>query len=376
MDFKNNKPLLKRMIIMAVALIIFFGAIFGFGLVRSIMMQRFIANFKIPPVSVTTAKVQSLVWEPMLSATGSLVAINGVQVTSEVSGLVEKILFDSGSLVRKGDLLIQLDDAEDLQDLKNFQAKLNLADINYERQRKLYKTGSTAASALDEALATLQQSQAAVGKTEVLIEKKAIRAPFDGKIGIRQVNLGQFVNPGSALVSLQALNPLYVHFYLPEQDLKSLYLNQRVLIKVEGQPEKTFEGKITALNSEVNAQTRNLLVQATIPNPQLLLYPGMFAEVSVVLPQKSQVLTVPQTAVAYNLFGDSIFVVKKDGKDRKGNPATTVNLVYVTVGERRGNQVAILKGVKAGDEVVTSGQLKLQDGSSIAINNIDNDKKS
>lgn len=370
----DNKPtqkiLSKPMIFMIIGLVIVFGAIFGWGFIRGLFMKQFFAHFTPPPATISTIKARAEVWQPNLTAPGTLVAINGVQVSSEVSGMVVKILFDSGQRVKAGQPLVQLDTDDDLQDLKNYEAQLRLAKISYERQSKLYKTGSAAAAALDEARATLQQTEALTGKTRVMIEKKTIRAPFDGKIGIRQVNLGQYLNAGTSIASLQALDPLYAQFSLPEQDLRFLTLGQSVQAQVESQGTATFPGKITAINSEVNNTTRNILIQATIPNPQNLLYPGMYAQVQVQLPQQNEIITLPQTAITYNLYGDTVFVVKPDGKkDKAGNPVLRAHLTYVTTGERRGNEVAILKGLQVGDEVVTSGQLKLQDGTAVTINN-------
>lgn len=360
MDSHRKKFALSRnLIIMIIALVIVFGGIFGWGMVRSIFMQRYFANFQPPPVTISTTKAKTAVWQPFINAVGSVVAINGVQVTSEVPGMVVKINFQSGQLVKQGDSLVQLDIDEDLQDLKNFQAQLALAQITFRRQSILYKGRNVAKADLDQARATLEQAEANVGKTQVLIEKKNIKAPFSGKLGIRMVNLGQFIQAGTGVVSLQSTDPLYVQFTLPEQYLNSLRVGQLIELTVESQGNKIFSGKIDALNAEVSTDTRNILVQATVPNPQYLLYPGMFANVNVILPQQQNVVTVPQTAVIYNLYGDAVYVVKS-GK---------AYIRYVTLGERRNNEVAVLKGLQAGEEVVTAGQLKLSDGVAVVVNN-------
>lgn len=368
---QNRKKFIlsRNMIIMIIVLLIVFGGIFGWGIIRSIFIKRYFANFQPPPVTISTAKATAVVWQPYLSAVGSVVAINGVQVTTEVAGLVEKISFESGQMVKQGDPIIQLDDAEDRQDLKNFQAQLDLAQITYRRQSILYKGNNVARADLDQATASLQQAQANVGKTLVLIDKKNIKAPFAGKLGIRLVNLGQYIAAGTAIVSLQSMDPLYIQFSLPEQNLNVLTVNQPIEIRVESEGDKVFIGKISALNSEVDANTRNILVQAVVPNPQYLLYPGMFANVRVLLPQKENVIAVPQTAVIFSLYGDAVYVVKPEGKDKEGKPILKAHLHYVTTGERRGNEVIILKGIQAGDEVVISGQLKLNEGAPVLINN-------
>lgn len=372
MEDAKRKSLIKPLIAMIIFLILVFGGIFGFGLMRSIFTQRYFANFQPPPPVISTTQALAKTWQPTIQAVGSLVAINGVQVTPEIPGMVVKIYFQSGQLVQQNQPLIKLDDSTDQQDLKSFQAQLTLGQISYHRQSILYKTGSAAAAALDQARATLQENEANVKRTEVIIDKKTIKAPFTGKIGIRQVNLGEYVAAGTPLVSLQSLDPLYVNFSLPEQYLKILTLNQSLQITVAAHGNQIFTGKITAINSQVDAQNRNILVQGTIPNAQYLLYPGMFTNVNVVLPQQQNVITVPQTAITYSLYGDSIYVVKEAGKDKNGKPILKAQIKYITIGDRQGNEVAITKGIAAGENVVTSGQVKLHDGSVVIINNTNN----
>jgi len=224
-------------------------------------------------------------------------------------------------------------------------------------------------STYDQALATLRQAHAQVNKSLVMIGKKNIRAPFSGKIGIRQVNIGQYINPGDTLVSLQSLDPLYVDFSLPEQYLKSLYLNQRISIEVDAYPDEKFYGKITAINALVTEATRSINVQGTLPNTNYRLYPGSFANVNVYLPKRKSVVTVPQTAMTYSLYGNTVYVVEQKGKDRKGKPILRAYERYVTVGPMKDNVVVIKKGIKASEIVVTSGQNKLQNGTRVVINN-------
>lgn len=208
-----------------------------------------------------------------------------------------------------------------------------------------------------------------IARTQAIINHKHIRAPFDGKLGIRKVDPGEYVSPGMPLVSLQSLDPLHADFPLPEEDFKQIYVGQKVRVTVESYGSEIFRGKITAINSKVNEETRNILVQATLPNKDRRLYPGMFANIKVLLPERKHVVTVPQTAIAYSLYGDSVFVIRQEGKDKKGRPTLKVQRQYVTVGEWRAGQVAILEGVEAGQQVVTSGQLKLQNGSRVLIDN-------
>lgn len=367
--FRSRSPLAKRMIIMIIILVILFGGIFAFNIIRSVLTKKFFAEFKFPPVTVSSAKATLQTWQPFISSVGTLVAVNGVNVTTQVPGQVVSINFVSGQYVRAGEPIIKLDDRLDQQDLINFQSQLALAKTNYQRQLDLLKTKSTSQSNVDSAYATLQQTQAQVAKILVYIDQKNIKAPFDGRIGIRQVNLGQYISPGTPLVSLQSLNPLYVQFALPEQHFKSLYVAQPIEMTVITYGSEIFKGKINAIDATISSQTRNILVQAVVPNEKYRLFPGMSAAIRVLLPTQVNVVTVPQTAVDFSLFGDSIFVITPAGKDKEGVPLYKVHRQFVTTGERRDNEVAITTGLKAGQEVVSSGQLKLDEGTIVKINN-------
>lgn len=362
-------PLKRRMAIMLIFTVSLFGLIFGFGIIKTILMNRFFAHFSLPPVTISATQAIQENWTPTLDAVGSLVAINGVQVTPEVSGMVTSIDFKSGQMVKAGQPLVQLDDSTDREDLKNLNAQLKLAQANFQRQAELLKTKSTSQASYDDAQAQAEEMQAQVAKTQLLIDKKRIKAPFDGKIGIAQVNLGQYLSPGTPLVNLQSLNPLYANFSLPEQNLPKLYVGQPVEVSVDSYPGKIFKGKITAIDAAIDVQTRNILIQATIPNQDLRLYPGLFANVKILLPTKKQVVTVPQTAISFSLYGNSVFVVVPDGKDKQGKAVYKVHRRYVTTGEQRENKIAVLKGIKANEQIVTSGQLKLDDGVQAYIDN-------
>lgn len=366
---KSKSPLAKRMKIMVIALIIFFGLLFGYNFAKAMMIKIFMSRYQPPPVAVSATKAVATTWHPVINTVGTLVAVNGVQLNSQQAGQLIKINFTSGQMVKAGDPLVQLDDAIDQQDLLNYSAQLKLAQVSYNRLSKLLSSKVVAQAEVDKAQAKLQEAQSAVNKTKVIINQKNIVAPFAGKIGIRLVNLGQFIAAGTPIVSLQSLDPLYVQFSLPEQNLPQLYVGQDINVKVDGYKGKVFHGKINAINANVNTDTHNILVQATLANPQLILYPGMFANVEVILPSQQQVITVPQTSIYYNLYGDSAFIIKETGKDKKGKPILTAKQVFVKVGEARGNEVAILKGISANDEVITSGQLKLHDGAQVVINN-------
>ena len=364
-----KKTLRKRMILMLIIIGSLLAAIFLIDIVKNIFISKMIAKFIPTTVTISTSVAESEVWTPTINAIGSLVAINGVQVSPELSGMVIDIKFQSGEMVKAGQPLIQLDARTDQQDLNNLEAQLQLAQIKYNQQVALFQTKSTSQTSLDESRAQLQEAQASVQKTQVLIDQKTIKAPFSGKIGIRTINLGQYVSPGNELASLQSLNPLHAQFTLPEQHLKNLHVDQPIEFQVSNYPNEIFKGKISALDATVNPQTRNILVEATVPNDHLRLYPGMFAKISVLLPTKEKVISVPQTAVSFSLYGSAIFVVTEEGKDENGKPILKAYQRYITTGNMQNNKVAVTKGLKAGEIVVTSGQLKLVNGTPVTVNN-------
>lgn len=349
--------------------ILIFVATFIFYGVRVYLVRWFTAHYQEPPTYVSAEKAVTQTWHPILTTVGSLKASNGVNVNSEVNGQVLSISFHSGDRVQKGDLLVQLNDDVDQKALERDQARLNADELDFKRKEILLRQNAVSQSALDAARAAFLQSQAAVASDNVMIEKKKIRAPFPGKLGIRQVDIGQYITSGTTIVPLQALDPMFVDFSLPEQDLPFIANGQTVEVSVDAYPEKIFYGKIIAINSEVNVNTRSIAVRASAPNANELLYPGLFANVSVILPKEITVITVPQSAVAYSLYGDSVYVVIEKGKDKDGKPILIAEQKYVKVGERRNNVASITQGVQAGDEVVTSGQLKLHPNATVVINN-------
>lgn len=359
----------KRMAWMITALVIIFGGLVAYNLVRSYFIKQYFASFEPPPVTISTATAKSQIWRPFATAVGTLSAQNGVVLSAEVQGLVAEIYFQSGQLIHKGDLLIKLRDDVDVSDLKNAEANLQLAKIDFDRQKDLLDKDATSRSLVDNAKAKYQQAQAALDHATAVLAQKHITAPFDGKIGIRQINLGEYVSAGQQLVSLQALDPLFLGFDLPEQQLKQLQVGQAVELQIEAHPNQDFSGKITAINSTVDPKTHTIAVQATIPNQQGILYPGLFANVKIIMPQQQRVVTVPQTAVSYSLYGDTVFVVEPKGKDKTGKPILIAKKVYITSGDQRGAEVAILKGLTSGQQVVISGQLKLQNDTRVIINN-------
>lgn len=360
----------KRMKITIIALAIVFGGVFGWYGLRQYFIKSFFATFEPPPpvISVVTAKRDN--WQPYLYSVGSLSSINGVDISAETAGQVKAIYFDSGKYVKQGEPLIQLDDSSEQAQLKDINAQLQLAQVNDKRIQQLFAQGAASLSAVDDSSAKVKQLLANYENARSLIAKKLIRAPFSGKIGIRQVNIGQFITAGFACASLQTSSALYAQITLPQQDSNKIAINQDVIINVDSFPNINFKGKITAIDSKIDEATRTIHVQATIDNSENKLLPGMFISVKVALPVIPNSIILPQTAITYTLYGDSAFVVTLlDKKTDKGEELGTVKRVFVKTGEKRDNSVIILEGIKEGDIVVSSGQLKLNDGAKIVINN-------
>ncbi len=363
-----RRIIIKRMIIMLIIVGVLFGGIFGFKVVQARMMKKYM-KFQMPPATVTAIKAEMLPWQPQLKAVGSLRAVRGVDVTSEIAGLVREIDFKSGETVDAGQILVRLNADADIAQLHALQAAADLANTTYERDKKQFEIQAVSQATLDAEAADLRSKQALVAQQQALVEKKTIKAPFGGKLGISTVNPGQYVNPGDKVVTLQELNPLYVDFYLPEQELSRTALGQTVIVRTDTYGDRTFNGRITVINPKVDPDTRNFQVEAVIPNPRRELLPGMYTTVEVRAGKPLQYITVPQTAVTYNPYGDTVYIIQEKGKGPDGKPLLAVRQTFITVGPTRGDQVAILSGVKEGDTVVTSGQLKLRNGSAVVINN-------
>jgi membrane fusion protein, multidrug efflux system len=360
----------KRMIWMLVVVGVIFGAIFGFQAFKAKMIKQFMASMKMPPVTVTAMTAELQPWQPQLNAVGSLRAVHGVDVTSEIGGLVREVRFKSGDEAKAGQVLVQLNADADIGLLHSLEASAELARIIYERDQEQFKIQAISQATLDADSANLKSKQAQVAEQAAVVEKKTIRAMFDGKLGINAVNPGQYVNPGDKIVTLQSLDPIYVDFFLPQQYLSRIKLGQTVTVTTDAIPGRTFEGRIMAVNPKVDTDTRNVQIEATIVNARHELLPGMYASVTVQAGAVEQYLTLPQTAVTFNPYGESVYIIIEDGgKGPDGKPLLTAKQTFVTVGETRGDQVAILKGINPGDTVATSGQLKLKNGSAVIINN-------
>lgn len=385
----ENKPsTTKRMIVMVLLVLLLIAIIAG---IKVLLVMRMMAGMKPPPPPVvTTTQAGYQEWQPELGAVGTLRAVRGVDVASEVAGLVTEVPMKSGSEVKKGDVLLRLRDADDVAKLQQLQATLHLAQLNYERAKKQVAVQAIAQADYDAAKTNLEKARADVAAQAALVAKKTIRAPFAGKLGITMINPGQYINPGDKIVTLQQLDPIYIDFYLPQRNLGELRVGSKVSLHLDAYPGKRFEGTLTAINPKVDADTRNVQIEAAIANPEHVLAPGMFANVAVETGKQQRYLTLPQTAVVFNPYGQTVYVVKhkselpdasggKAGGDPKpaAKPAAAgaagddlaVQQVFVTTGPTRGDQVAVLTGLKAGDVVVTSGQVKLKSGMAVTVDN-------
>lgn len=324
---------------------------------------------QIPPEPVTSAEVKQETWQPTFSAVGSISAVQGVTVSAEVGGAVDRIAFDSGATVKQGDLLVQLDVASEEAQLRAEEANAELARLDIERARDLVERKVIAKSEWDAAEAKYKQAVARVENFRALIAKKTIRAPFAGRLGIRQVNLGQIVEVRQPIVSLQSLDPVYVDFSLPQQRLAALEVGMKVEVTTDAVPDRKFAGTLTALNSSIDAATRSVPLQGTLENKDHLLRPGMFAKVEVVLPQEKPVLVIPATAVAYAPYGDSVFVIEQQKDEKSGQSGLVLRQQFVRLGDTKGDFVTVTQGLTAGQQIVSTGVFKLRNGAPVMINN-------
>jgi membrane fusion protein (multidrug efflux system) len=326
-------------------------------------------QFVPPPEVVTTAVVQSVSWEAVITAVGSLEAVQGVTVAAEMGGRVVNIAFEPGTKVEKGDLLVQQDTSSETARLRAAEASLSLARTELERKRKLFERKTISQSDLDTADAQFKKASAEVDNIRTIIEKKTIRAPFTGRLGIRLVNLGQILNEGDPIVSLQSLDPIFVNFLVPQQQLARIQSGFTVRVTTDALPDQSVEGKITAINSEVDAATRNIRIQATVGNPDERLRPGMYVKAAVVMPSKPDVLTIPTTSVLYAPYSNSVFVLERQPDKDDGQPRQVVRQQFVRLGEKRGDFVAVLSGLTEGDQVVSTGVFKLRNGQAVVVDN-------
>ena len=361
--------MIKRIIITVVGLLVVVGILGG---IKGLQIERMIAQgkqFSPPPEPVTTAVARKETWESLLTAVGSLEAVQGVIVTAELSGKVERIGFEPGTKVKTGELLVQQDISAENAQLRAAEANLTLAKIDLERRSKLLTQKTISRSEYDNAEAVFKEAAAQADTIRAAVKKKTIRAPFDGRLGIRLVNMGQVLKEGDAIVSLQLIDPIFVNFSLPQQQLAQVTSGLTVQVTTDALPGQVVDGKITAINPQVDTATRNIQMQATVANPEERLRPGMFVNVAVVLPARKDVLAIPATAVLYAPYSDSVFVVEEKKEEKNGQPGQVVRQKFVRLGEKKGDYVAIVSGLEEGDTVVSTGVFKLRNGQSVVVNN-------
>jgi membrane fusion protein (multidrug efflux system) len=358
----------KRMVLMVVIMLALVG---GLGFVKFKQVEAAIEqgkNFKIPPTAVTTVVVKKETWPSTLSVIGTAAAIQGVTVSADLPGTIDKIHFESGEWVKEGDILVELDIRQERAQLASLEAQRDLAKINYVRAQELVKQGVIARQDFDNATSQQKATEAQVGDIKAAIARKTIHAPFSGVLGIRQVSLGQYLAAGQAIVSLQTLSPIYVNFGVPQQDMGRMIPGHVLRVTNSDLPGMGFTGRITALDSVISEQTRNIQVQAIVTNKENKLRPGMFVQVELPMGSPREVVPLPGSAINYAPYGDSVFIVT-DMKDPKGNSYRGVRQQVVKIEGSRGDQVAIVSGLNPGDEVVSSGVFKLRNGAPVVINN-------
>ncbi|KZD20564.1 efflux RND transporter periplasmic adaptor subunit [Tardiphaga robiniae] len=358
--------MVRWFIIVGILLAILVGGLVGFNAFRAHMIKQFFATMKPPPTAVSIAETKSEVVPNLISAVGDLAAVHQVNVTSDVNGRITDIMFTAGATVKTGQPLLQLFDGPEQGDLASFKAQATVAQLNLDRAKQLASRQFGPQATVDTAQAAFDQAQAGIAKTEAVISQKLVRAPFDGVLGVRRVEVGQYLTAGTQIVTLTDLSAVYANFTVTEKDSGKLQVGQVVRIKVDAYPGRTFEGKLTTIEPQISADTRNIRVQATIQNPEGILKPGMFATTTVVLPDKPAVITVPETAVDYTLYGDSVYLITEKKTD-DGKTELTAVRTFVRTGDRLDGRAVITQGVKAGDRVVAVGQLKLQSGALVSI---------
>jgi membrane fusion protein (multidrug efflux system) len=364
-----RKAMIRPLIIMAVAVALILGGIFAWQSFMAKMMSKYMGAAATAPQTVSSIAAAEDKWQSRLQATGSLRAVRGADLSAQASGIVDEIHFDSGNDVPAGKLLLRLRPTDDYPLLQQLEAAAELAGQNYKRDQEQFAAQAISQAVIDSDVATLKTARAQVAAQHALIEQKVVTAPFAGRLGIRQVDLGQYLAAGTAIVTLQALDPILIDFYLPQQALSQINIGQPVSALIDTYPGKSFKGVIEAINSKVDAASRNVEIRASFHNADRRLLPGMYAAVSIDAGAETAQVTLPQTAITYNPYGDTVFVVEQAGTDEKGKPRSIVKQRFVKLGATRGDQVAVLSGIKAGEIVVTGGQMKLRNGSTVTINN-------
>lgn len=357
----------KRMVIMLALCALVLGGVFGYKAFVGKMMLKYMTSAMNPPQTVSTTKAVMSDWQSAYKAVGSLRAVKGADLAAEVSGIVAEIKFESGDDVDDGAPLVRLRNADDEAKLRSLQAAARLAEITLNRDEKQLKSQAVSQATVDTDRANLDAANAQVDEQRAVLDKKTIKAPFSGRMGIRNVDVGQYLTAGTTIVTLQQLDPIYIDFYLPQQDLKNVRKGQKVTLTTDTWGDQTFDGEITSINAKVDQATRNVLIRAVLKNGDKKLLPGMFGNASVAYGETEKKLTVPQTAITFNPYGNTVYVVEH--AQEKGKDVLKAKQAFVTTGETRGDQIVVESGLKEGDEIVSAGQVKLRNGSLLTINN-------
>ncbi|SHO67538.1 membrane fusion protein, multidrug efflux system [Pseudoxanthobacter soli DSM 19599] len=356
----------KRMILMLAVVALIFGAFYGFQTFKATMIKQALASLRDPPQTVATAVATLTPWQSSIKAVGSVRAEAGADLALESSGTVAEINFKSGDEVAEGQVLLKLRDDQEVASLDALKATADVSSLILNRDREQLKIHAVSQATIDSDTANLKKALAEVAEQQAVVDKKTLKAPFAGRLGIRSVDLGQYVSAGTTIVTLQSLNPIFVDFYLPQQALAEVRTGQTVKATVDTYPGQAFEGTVTAISPKVDVASRNVQVRAEFKNDDHRLTPGMFATVEISVGTPDQLVTLPQTAVTANPYGDIVFVVEKKEGSATG---LTARQVFVTTGATRGDQIAITDGIKAGEQIVVAGQMKLHNGSQVSVNN-------
>jgi membrane fusion protein, multidrug efflux system len=363
------KAMIKPLVIMALAVALVLGGIFAWQRFTGSMMKKYMGAAATAPQTVSTIVAAKMSWQARTQALGSLRAVRGADLAPQASGVVDQIRFESGNEVAAGAVLLKLRPNDDPSKLEQLQAAAVLAEQTYKRDQEQFAAQAISQATLDSDLSTLKSARAQVAAQQALIEEKIVKAPFAGKLGIRQIDEGQYLSAGTTVVTLQSLDPIFIDFYVPQQTLANLQPGQAVTATVDTYPGARFAGAIASINSKVDLASRNVQVRASFRNTDRRLLPGMYAKVDIDIGAPTEQLTLPQTSITYNPYGDTVFLVQQSGVDDKGKPKLTVQQRFVQLGTTRGDQVAVLSGISAGDVVVTAGQMKLRNGSPVVVNN-------
>ncbi|WP_440225094.1 efflux RND transporter periplasmic adaptor subunit [Dokdonella sp. MW10] len=361
----------KRMIIMILIVGILLFVLIGWNVMGNIMMQQAAQNMPVPPQTVSSTKAGMQPWQPEQGSVGSLRAVRGADLAFDVGGIVTKVNVKSGEVVKEGQLLVELNAEDIVAQQRQLEANTALLKTELDRAKQQLAYKGISQAEYDSAAANLKAAQAGVAQQQALVGKRQLRAPFSGRAGIVTLTPGTYLNAGTAVVTVQQLDPVFVDFTVPQRNLGELQVGQKLMLTLDAFPDRTFEGQVSAISPKLETATRNAQVEASVPNPDEALKPGMFANVAVQVGSEESFLTLPQTAVTFNPYGETVFLVKASDKKNDNGEAEkpTAQSVFVTTGSRRGDQIAILSGIKEGDEVVTSGQLKLKNGTPLIIDN-------